>query len=263
MSKFRTGDEVYNEYGHVARYVMPAEAGGHIVEPLYENDEDEEASYGRPEAWIHVFAKPTAKKLDQGMADIQAAIDKKRQELRGIQDDIYSAERERKDLLQRIKATPDLTDLDMWLQGKVTHIVTLEHYQIGIGAVEETLRRADRERHLRLLNLMVDPMANHFWVGYASYSDGSGSQTRCLLATSLEHARALAAEYVANEIRKNPHDDHSSLIMSANELGVSVPADRLEAAQQKARKNRDEQIIRMRRELERQQENLRALEAQQ
>lgn len=263
MSKFRTGDEVYNEYGHVARYVMPAEAGGHIVEPLYENDEDEELSYGRPEAWIHVFAKPTAKKLDQEMADIQAAIDKKRQELRGIQDDIYSAERERKDLLQRIKATPDLTDLDMWLQGKVTHIVTLEHYHIEIGTAEEILRRADRDRELRLLSLRVDPKANRFWVGYASYSDGSGSQTRCLLATSLEHAQALVAEYVANEIRKAPSSDHSSLVMSAHTLGVTVPADRLETAQKKAKMVRDDRIAKARQELERQQENLRALEAQQ
>lgn len=262
MSKFKTGDEVYNEYGHVARYVMPAEAGGHIVEPLYENDEDEEASYGRPEAWIHVFAKPTAKKLDQEMADIQAAIDKKRQELRGIQDDIYSAERERQDLLQRIKATPDLTDLDMWLQGKVTHIVTLEHYHIGIGTTEEILRRTDRDRELRLLSLMADPKANRFWVGYASYSDGSGSQTRCLLATSLEHAQARAAEYVAGEIRKAPSNDHSGLVMSAHKLGVTVPADRLETAQKKAKMVRDDRIARARQELERQQENLRALEAQ-
>lgn len=262
MIKFKTGDEVYDEYGHVARYVMPAQVGGHIVEPFYGNDEDEEPTCGGPEVWNHVFAKPTANKLDQEMADIQAAIDQKRQELRDIQDDINNTERERRDLLQRIKDTPDLADLDLWLQGKVTHIVTLNGYSIGIGAVEETLRRADRERRLRLLNLMVDPMANHFWVGYASYSDGSGSQTRCLLATSLEHARSLAAEYVADEIRKNPCNDHSNLIMSANELGVSVPADRLETAQQKAKKVRDEQIVRVRRELERQQETLRMLEAQ-
>src|SRR5690606_6348548 len=104
----------------------------------------------------------------------------------------------RAEALRRIQGRPDLTDLDLWLQGKVTHIVSLGYYSIEIGTVEETLlRQEDRGREMRLLSLKVDPRANYFWVSYASYSDGSGSQTRCLLATSMEHAKDLAAKYVA------------------------------------------------------------------
>lgn len=123
---------------------------------------------------------------------------------------------------KRIASNPQLHDLDLWLQGKVTHIVSLDYCTLSIATVEVALTSADRERSLRLLNLRVDPKANQFWVSYAGYSDGSGSQTRCLLATSLEHAQQRAAEYVAKEVKSNPQQNHASLAASAIRYGVAV-----------------------------------------
>lgn len=259
--KFKDGDIVYSMHGQEAVYVAPAQSSGHIVEPVLETEYGEPA-YSDPEVWHQVFVAPPKPKMDAETARLDAMINEKRKTLHGIESEIRVAEQNRTAAIQRLRQHPDLTGLDLWLQGKVTHIVSLEYYSVRIGTVEETLRRDDLDKELRLLSLRVDPKASRFWVGYSAYSDGSGSQTRCLLATSQEHAQQLAAEHVENEIKKAPNNDHSSLIMSAHKQGVLVPADRLEIANQKASKGRAERVERARQELARKQEELRILEGQ-
>lgn len=262
MSKqLKDGDIVYSQHGQEAVYVAPAQSSGHIVEPVLETEYGEPA-YSDPEVWQQVFLKPPKPKFDAETARLDAMIDEKRKVLRGIESEAREAEQNRIAAIQRLRQHPDLTGLDLWLQGKITHIVSLEYYSVRIGTVEETLREDGRDKELRLLSLRADPKASRFWVGYSAYSDGSGSQTRCLLATSLKHAQQLAAEHVENEIKKSPSNDHSSLVMSAHKQGVAVPADRLEAASQKASKAHTEKVERARQELARKQEELRILESQ-
>ncbi|KCB26124.1 hypothetical protein [Bordetella hinzii] len=261
-NKFKTGQEIYSVDGQVAHYVGPAAMGGHVVQPCYEYD-DHEPHFGDPEYWREVFDQPPARRLAQEAARYDAMIAEKRAALRDIEEKTRTAEREQQDLLKRIKSRPDLHDLDLWLQGKVTHIVSLDYYSIKIGTVEEVLRETGREKQLRLLSLLADPSANRYWVGYSAYSDGSSNQTRCLLATSLEHAQERAAEYVAQEIRRNSTTDHSSLVISAHAQGVAVPTDLLAKAQAKAAAAKAERIQRAREQLARLQAELAAQVQQQ
>jgi len=197
MSAHTRGQEVYNIHGQAGSYVVAA-AGGHIVEPIYDDEHGEER-LGDPETWREVFAVPPTARLHEDCAKLEARLREWRAQLDDCRAAKTAAERAQEDLRKRIAAQPDLRDLDLWLKGEVTHIVTLNYYGLSIDTVDAALVSGnDRgDTSLRLLNLRVDPKAQKYWVAIAGYSDGSGSQKRCLLATSMQHAVARAEEYLA------------------------------------------------------------------
>lgn len=224
---FIPGDTVYDVHGREGSYIGSS-ATGHVVEPTYEC-EDGPPHYGDVQTWREVFTKPPVEKLHADVAAIESQLTAAKTSLARVREEQRLAESEIAAAKKRIASNPQLHDLDLWLQGKVTHIVSLDYCTLSIATVEVTLTSADRERSLRLLNLRVDPKAQQFWVSYAGYNDGSGSQTRCLLATSLEHAQQRAAEYVAQEVRSKPNDNHAGLAASAIRHGVAV-SDKLRQA---------------------------------
>lgn len=218
---FTQGQEVYDIYGRAGRYVALS-ANGHLVEQTYDVDDDEEAHYAPVETWSEVFATPPKERLTADIAELNERIAAKHAELSGIQDSIFSAERERKELLQHAKQNPQLADLHLWLEGKVTHIVVPGHYNIEIGTVDDILRKNDRDRELRLLSLYVDPKANRYWVGRSAYSDGSSGYQPCFLASSEEHAKEQARAHIATKLRDYNSRNDTSWIRLAIEYGVPV-----------------------------------------
>lgn len=219
---FKRGDTVFNLHGQEGRYIAAFETG-HIVEPAYDSSEADEHYYDQdPQTWREVFKQPPTARLHAEVAEVGKTLEGVLSRLEKARAELRDAETETAAARRRIAARPDLRDLDLWLQGKVTHIVSLEYHTIRIGTVEETLRKQDRDKELRLLSLLVDPKANRFWTGYAAYSDGSSNQTRCLLATSLEHARERAAEHIRKEVAAKPRDSHGSLAASAIKYGVEI-----------------------------------------
>lgn len=228
--QFAAGDQVYDIHGRAGSYVASAN-GGHLVEPIYEDDEFA-PHYASVETWREVFGTPPTERLHADVAEVERELVSAQARLDALRSDQRALEVEISAARKRIVARPDLVDLDLWLQDKVTHIVSLEYSSIRIGTVEETLRKEDRDRELRLLSLMVDPKANRFWTGYAMYSDGSSSQTRCLLATSLEHARERAADYIRQEVKRNPGQSHAGFAASAIRYGVEISDELRQQAEQ-------------------------------
>lgn len=242
--QFNPGDQVYDIHGRAGSYIASAN-GGHLVEPIYEDDEFE-PHYASVETWREVFGTPPKQRLTADIAELDAQLTAKHEQLTNLQRSIQDTELEAKALRQRIKENAQLGDIDMWLQGKVTHIVSLHAYSVDIGTVEEVLRRTDRERELRLLALKVDPKAQRYWTSYATYSDGSGSQTPCILATSIEDAREKAAAYVVKQTRETPAHMHDGLAASAIRCGVPISDELRRAAEAMEQKHAIQQLERAR-----------------
>jgi hypothetical protein len=206
-TEFTPGQEVYDIRGRVGSYVGPSQHG-HVVEPLYESDDDD-SHYGDAQTWPEVFATAPRERLAAELADLLGEINEGQAKLRAVQAEVHAAEQVKRDVLRRAKTEPQLADLHLWLEGKATHIVALDTYSVEIGTVKEVLMTNDRDRSLRLLSLYVDPKENSYRVQRASYSDGSGHNfTTCRLASSEEHAKEVAREYIAQQLVSG-HQQHS------------------------------------------------------
>lgn len=224
---FTAGQLVYDINGRTGSYVSTF-SGGHLVEPIYDCSDDEDAHFGHVQEWREVFSSPPTERLTSDIAELVAEIAAKRVELSSIQDSIFDAERQRNVLLLHAKQNPQLADLGLWLEGKVTHIVVPSRYHIEIGTVEDVLRKNDRDRELRLLSLYVDPKANRYWVGRSAYSDGSSGYQPCFLASSEEHAKEQARAHIAANLRDYNSRNDTSWIRLAIEFGVPVTEEQLE-----------------------------------
>lgn len=138
---FKAGDEVYDIQGRAGRYVARA-AGGHIVEPIYQHEEDgDEISYDDAVTWREVFAKPPVEKLHaETEAALQKLADAQRQlaETRQAQ---YAFDRDEKARMDRIKQHEALGDLERYIKGEFTHYVSVSDYDnhVEIIPIAETL----------------------------------------------------------------------------------------------------------------------------
>lgn len=256
----KPGDLVYDVHGNAYSYIGRC-GNGHAVEAVYEQD-DEGPYYAEPQSLHEVFSTPPRQKLAEDLTELHADIAARREELSGLHREIAAVQQEKRAVAARAKADPQLLDLHLWLENKVTHIVSLEYYGFSIGTVEQVLRTTDRDRELRLMSLMVDPKANRFWVGYSAYSDGSSSQTRCLLATSLEHARERAAEYIQNEIKRDRSGDHGALAAAAIKYDIPISDELRKQAEERKVKAAQNTLDHARKAVERAQAELAVAEAQ-
>lgn len=259
--QFAAGDTVYDIEGQAFAYIGPCGAG-HAVEALYEQDE-EGPYYAEPQSLLQVFAEPPRRKLSEDLSELHQLIKDRRAELSSINSEILQAQQEKRAVLARAKSDPQLADLHLWLEGKATHIVVLDAYRIEVGTVKDILMSTDGyDRKLRLLSLFVDPHANRYWVGRCSYSDGGGSQTRCMLASSEEHAKQLAREYIVQQLQDSQYRNDASWIRIALEYGVPVTDAQQKVLSVQKSKVAAERLEQAQREFARAEANLRTAQAQ-
>jgi hypothetical protein len=236
---FTAGQQVYDIHGRAGSYVAVT-ASGYLVEPIFDVEEDDEPHYAEVETWREVFITPPTQRLTAEIAKLDAQISEHRVALRAVNDEIWTAKQERETILRHVKANPQLGDLHLWLEGKVTHIVAIDYHSVRIGTVEEILRSEDRDdgRKLRLLSLYVDPKANTYRIARSAYSDGSGnSHTPCLLASSEEHAKAQAREYIAKELATYEKRTDASWIRIAITYDVPVTDDQRKILESRERES--------------------------
>lgn len=231
MSKaFNQGDTVFSIHGEEAVYLAKS-AHGHVVQPVFEDDE-QEPYYGQAVTWPEVFAKPPVARLHSDIAQLEQKAEALRQEIRSMADVKRMEQEQLGAIQQRYKAHPQLADLDLWLSGDCTHLVIIDSYSFEVKELNEALTERDRgDTWLRLLSLVVDPKKKHeYQLHMSRYYDGSGNQRRVILATSLEDATAKAKEWFMGELQRNGRGsgrEHYSLGLAscALQYGFPVPDD--------------------------------------
>lgn len=222
-NEFTAGQTVYSIHGEAASFVAQT-SSGYAVEPIFEH-EDGEPHYGPVKSWAEVYAKPPVAKLHGKVQELEDRINERRQELRDLSSAKHAMESELDSMRKRYEENDQLRNLDMWISGSVTHLVKIDHYSgFKIGTVEEILGY-DSDKEMRLLSI-YGGTKNHYRWKMASYSDGSGSSTEVLLATSEEEAKQVAATWYAREmsIRGRNGQQHTitGLVRSAIKYGIPV-----------------------------------------
>lgn len=260
---FNPGDEVFSLHGQAARYVAPC-ASGHVVEPIFETDDEPAYYHDTPQTWREVFRKPPTEKLDHDVAALEAKLKLRQQELNDLREQRNQFEREEHARKERLKQHEQLAALDDYLAGRITHFVVTGGYEAPrIVTYEEAIVTTDEDngrKNLRLLGLFGDPKRNLRW-RVMWYSDGSGStKYEVFPCTSLEQAiERLTAIINAgwDEIRR---EGRYHLLMqtvkTARTMGLAVPQDLTERTEriakegyEKALKSRREEVARAQKQL--------------
>jgi hypothetical protein len=265
------GDEVYDIHGRAASYIANS-AYGHVVEPIYEHEDDGEQYYGKPETWREVFSSPPTEKLHNEIAALQnrlaieqASLDAVRKMRRDEDAEYATRTAERKRFAQ-------LQKLDDYIAGKITHFVVVrQHYDdMAITDFESFIKSTEHryERKLRLLSLCGDSKGNLSW-NVDRYSDGSGGDSGYYWpATSYEEALQKAHEWLIEryaELRKADPDRRQKALTyaaSAEKIGLTVPDDVAAWVAEMKDSQRQSNLNSARAELEKAQKRLDELEAQ-
>lgn len=176
-----------------------------------------------------VYDKAPTEKVDaeyasaeQRLAEIVGKISESRNERRVV-------EQERKAILSKLEQMPALHRLENWIDGKVTHFVTLSYGTVSILTKDEL--RCDSESNYRerrapvrwkLITLFGDANGNLMWEAN-KYSDGSGSWSgECWMCCSEEEARVLAAQVIDRELLPERNYYRANLIKSADAIGHQI-----------------------------------------
>lgn len=238
----KAGDTVFAEDGRQAEYVALREEG-HIVMPLYREDDDEFDAQpwpGEPQMWAEVFAKAPVPVVDQDVAEATAELQRLQTEVSEAYQKLNTMREERRALAadqnvirERLKENEALRNIDAFLIGSITHFVKAE-YVPTIETADETLVRSESrsKKELRLLGLFGDSERGDVRWKVCTYGDGSGgSQTAVIPCLSLEEARDRAGALLVSLTFPCLRSGKLSLyygeetVKLAAELGIVVPED--------------------------------------
>lgn len=272
---FKAGDEVYDIQGRAGRYVARA-AAGHIVEPIYQHDEDgDEVSYDDAVTWREVFIKPPIEKLH---ADTETALQKlveaqrKLEETRQAQ---YAFEHEERARIDRLKQHEVLADLERYIKGEFTHYVAVRSYDtcVAIIPVAETVEHCASNDGYGLL--ILSP--SNGWGGGLSWRVTYREKDRRYNADSRtdqvfpccgeEAARAKAQELMegfAADMAAKPREKRylqhvERIVACCDEFGAKVPQDLRDGIEQAKRLQADRDLEKATQELQKAQQAVSAL----
>ncbi|MES2910575.1 MAG: hypothetical protein V4718_04255 [Pseudomonadota bacterium] len=236
------GDTVFSEDGRQAEYVAFREEG-HIVMPMYREDDDEFASApwpGEPAFWHEVFAKAPIPVVDKDVEEATAELVRVNSQVAEAYAQLELMRKERAEFARdqrairdRLKENEGLRNIDAFLTGEITHFVRSENVPIIETADEALVRGSDRGRkEIRLLGLFGDSDKGDLRWKVCTYGDGSGgSMTEVIPCLSLEEARDRAAALLVGltfpRLRSGALSDYhgQDAVKLAGELGVAVPED--------------------------------------
>lgn len=231
---FNKGDTVYSIHGQEASYIARC-SGGHVVEPVFQEDESDEPHYGEPQTWREVFRKPPTEKLQHEVAALEAKLTLRRNELDELREQRDQIEREAKARLERIKRHEQLAELDLYLAGEITHYVAIHDYypDVEIIPVGETFENYSNGNGYGLLTLCPSRHWDKkiYWTVTYKVPSPSYSRTKTVIpCCGEEAARAKAAEvlrgyleeYHAMEPAKRSYAE--MLEKCCRKFGVDVPS---------------------------------------
>lgn len=230
---FHKGDTVYSIHGQEGRYVA-ASAGGHVVEPIFQADEDDEPHFDDPQTWREVFRKPPTEKLEHEVAALEAKLRLRREDMDKLREQHTHFERGEKARLERIKRHEQLAELDRYLAGEFTHYVATHDYypDVEIIPVGETVENYASNSGYGLLTLCPTRRWDKkiYWTVTYKVPSPAYSRTKTVIPCCGEDdARAKAAAVLQRFLQEyeplEPGKRHyaKELEKCCRKFGVDVP----------------------------------------
>ncbi len=235
---YKKGDIIYSIRGQEGEYICYLD-GGHLVSPVYENEEQDfpNTYFGEPEKWKEVFLSPPREKLNKNIQELE----EKRQEiLKGIDEardkwrEFQKEETERKN---RIKAHEKLANLDLFLNGQITHYLAETYGAIRVWDINEPNPENHSNRKVGG-NLLILRGDNYYgsagrkldwFLNMGGYYDSSYKVIPC---TSTEELISKLNEIVALKFKEylegKPNIDISNAISMAEKYNIEVPKEVIE-----------------------------------
>lgn len=233
---YEEGQTVYLIDGEMAEYVS-AVGGQHIIRPMILGYDDEPyAAQGLLQV-PEVFRKPPVAAMDAKVAEAKAELDRLNTAATEARRSLHAAQSEERQMMDRLRQYPALKNVDLWLQGKITHAVYVRGAVIKVRTMDQFFK--DEERYDASITLIsIEGRANKD-AGFRC--SGRATQTDVSLFANEEEARAFAAESVEKAFaawRKDTggYRNAGPIIESATALDLPVPADAANAANEVLRK---------------------------
>lgn len=170
--------------------------------------------------------------------------------------ELTSLKAERARLVDKLKQVPALQNLEMILDGKITHFVMEDYAYTTVHPIADLICKDDRGRNeypeqWKLLTLFGKSKSDLQW-RINAYSDGSGrNQCNCWLFTSNESAVEFAVSRLLKIVRElGDHQDGSYALKSFRILGVEPPAELVERVSSRLDAAHAQKIAKIKAELE-------------
>ena len=237
--KLTIGDTVYTPSGSEV-VLVSVEHDGYVVRPFLGtgNAEMGEDDLGDPELVRKVYARPPAERLAESAAQAQAAAEEARAAVNAARNELREVASMLAAHRKMLTAHPDLQPLVEYMEGRITHVATINYTTIKIQSVyDATAAGREFRKEFRLLSLYggntgPNGCEDRYSEGsrsidwrMAAYSDGSGNSfTPCILGPSEEVVRERLQEWINARLRKREDGSSLGLAMSAVDLGLTVPA---------------------------------------
>lgn len=233
-TNYQAGQHVFTRDGekHLVREALPA--GRLLVSQMllveHYDGEDEEfpSETGKIFAVSELFAKAPVSAIDADIAARRATLDDLTARINAAHSQVYTAERETKQQMEKLAKFPRLARLFDYLDGKITHFVVSDYQHAALIKTwdEFAIYREDgRDKGVKLLTLFGDSKGNTEW-RLNHYNDGSGNNKVCQPCTSEEEAKRVVGEWLEAawlEFKPSHPWFLNGAINSADTYGFPVP----------------------------------------
>ena len=233
------GSIVYKIDGTKGTYIEKLITGEHVVsvefyDTHYYNDEPEVVE-NITQIWDKVYANAPTTAKEEKIAQLDRDIDTRTQSYYELSAKVTDKRRELLDLeaeskarLSNITQHKALANLELFIQGKITHFLIVASGSYSIMdfdtaiALSESDRGFDRPNAIKLLTLYGRSNGDLEWQ-INQYSDGSGSSKQVYPCISEEDAKYKAITVWLEKLDKLKREDYNliSIFETAKELGIT------------------------------------------
>lgn len=242
---FASGDVVYTRDGVKCSYVSTAE-DQHVVRPFQRYGDEEDL--GDLRFVEEVRSTPPTDVLHAEIAELTQRAESLEEQIHQLEQSHRRATHESTALLARLKRHDALKHLEDFIEGRITHFVSVSWSGVEVRDRESALALdEDRyRRRQRLLSLYGDSNGDLSWQ-LNRYGDGSSSwEDRVIPCLSLDDARAKAADFCDRHyaaVRAKREHLNGSFLKSAAALGFPLPDD-LVRVDREARLANEQRLLR-------------------
>ena len=235
----------YDKNGCMIEVVERLKSGQYLIRKVCTGQADEwedEDFYTGDELTIvdEFFHHAPTQKLDERFSILKEKIADLRQEKKKLEQEIWEAQEAGEAKLAKYKKYDQLKNLDIFLEGKITHYV-LEYWgSFKIVAFEESKPDQRWDSGLqKLLTLFGKSNGDLDW-RLNEYSDGSGSNTIVIPCISYDEALAVAQGIIDNHMGESYQRE--DLITAAKKYNLKIDPEYVRKYKEKKKAVTDKEI---------------------